>query len=441
MVAVIASCVAGGALLVAATLKLADRPAALVALGTYGLGGRAAAPALWALVAIELALGTAVLAGSRAAAIAAAGLFAAFALAQLTALAAGRGGAPCGCLGGRGRVSLVSAARALVLGAAATLAAAAPPGGGREWAITAAAAACAAAVALGRRAPDGALDVAGEGPEVGVNAPAALPTGPALVLFTAGGCRLCARVRRGLGATEAGLPVVELDEERDAAAWLAAGVPGAPYAVAIDRDGVVRAKGTVNTPAQVRGLAAAAGAARPPGTSRRRFLERAAGAAATAAAADTVARLVRPGEAEAYHFCGHIYTTDSCPHPTGLPRVDARGYPLRARDGHRVDDLGRAVDREGVPVDEDGRPLLDADGRPLPRAPRTRVCTATGRRYGFRPYVDGAWYRCCGGRVRKLVDCCTTGRRRINGDGALHGYCYRGRRVFCVMYYQTKVPC
>ena len=35
-----------------------------------------------------------------------------------------------------------------------------------------------------------------------------------------------------------------------------------------------------------------------------------------------VGAIVRPGEAEAYHFCGHIYTTDGCPHPTGLPRID-----------------------------------------------------------------------------------------------------------------------
>ena len=24
---------------------------------------------------------------------------------------------------------------------------------------------------------------------------------------------------------------------------------------------------------------------------------------------------------------------------------------------------------------------------------------------------------------------------------ALTGYCYKGRKVFCVMYFQTKVPC
>jgi hypothetical protein len=43
--------------------------------------------------------------------------------------------------------------------------------------------------------------------------------------------------------------------------------------------------------------------------------------------------------------------------------------------------------------------------------------------------------------VRKLVDCCSRHKRRINGDASLTGYCYKGRRVFCVMYFQTKVPC
>jgi hypothetical protein len=151
--------------------------------------------------------------------------------------------------------------------------------------------------------------------------------------------------------------------------------------------------------------------------------------------------LVKPGEAEAYHFCGHIYTTDSCPHPTGLPRIDSRGLPLRARDGLPVDDLGRVIDKRGYPVDEAGNALTDPDGRPLPRASRTPVCKATGKQYGFHARVDGAWYRCCGGRVRKLTDCCGYVRNRINGDGALTGYCFAGRRVFCVMYFQTKVPC
>ena len=30
---------------------------------------------------------------------------------------------------------------------------------------------------------------------------------------------------------------------------------------------------------------------------------------------------------------------------------------------------------------------------------------------------------------------------RINGDESLKGYCYGNRKVFCVMYYQSSVPC
>ena len=176
-------------------------------------------------------------------------------------------------------------------------------------------------------------------------------------------------------------------------------------------------------------------------TSRRGLLARVSKLLFAGTAAGVAARAIKPGEAEAFHFCGHIYTTGSCPHPTGLPRIDARGYPIRAKDGRPVDDLGRRIDSQGRPIGEDGTLLTDPDGRPLPVATRTKVCSAVGDRYGFTPHVDGSWYRCCGGHVRKLVDCCTTGDKRINGDEALTGYCYSGRKVFCVMYFQTKVPC
>jgi hypothetical protein len=176
-------------------------------------------------------------------------------------------------------------------------------------------------------------------------------------------------------------------------------------------------------------------------TSRRGFLARVGGAVTAVAAGGLVAKAVKPGEADAFHFCGHIYTTGSCPHPTGMPRIDGHGYPLRASDGEPVDNLGRRVNRRGEPVNHDGEPLRDPDGRPLPPAPRTKVCDETARRFDITTTVDGGWYRCCGGHVRKLVDCCSSHDRRINGDDALEGYCYRGRKVFCVMYFQTKVPC
>ena len=175
-------------------------------------------------------------------------------------------------------------------------------------------------------------------------------------------------------------------------------------------------------------------------TSRRGFLARVAGALMAATAGGVASKAVKPGEADAYHFCGHIFTTGSCPHPHGLPRIDARGYPLRS-DGRAIDNLGRLINGQGEPVGDDGQVKTDPDGRPLPPAPRTKVCDETGRKFGFKTWVDGGWFRCCGGNVRKLVDCCAHSKKRINGDRALEGYCFSGRKVFCVMYFQTRVPC
>jgi hypothetical protein len=178
-------------------------------------------------------------------------------------------------------------------------------------------------------------------------------------------------------------------------------------------------------------------------TSRRGFLARIGGALTALTAGGLVAKAVMPGDADAYHFCGHTYTTGSCVHPLGpaLPRIDRRGYPLRPSDGSPIDNLGRPVNGRGEPVDAQGDVLRDPDGRPLPPAPRTRICDRTADEYGFQAHLDGSWYRCCDGNVRRLLDCCGYVSKRINGDAALTGYCYSGRKVFCVQYYDTKVPC
>jgi hypothetical protein len=176
-------------------------------------------------------------------------------------------------------------------------------------------------------------------------------------------------------------------------------------------------------------------------TSRRGFLARVGSALAAATVGGVVAKAVKPGEADAFHFCGHTFTTGSCVHPLGLPRLDARGLPIRPRDGRPVDNIGRLVNGKGLPIHENGDPLSDPDGLPMPPAPRTKVCEHTAKLYGFHATNQGAWYRCCGGTVRKLWDCCAHHDRRINGDAALKGYCYRGRKVFCVTYFQTHVPC
>jgi len=456
----------GAALLVAAGLKAADRTRTAVAAGTFGLHGRAARWAWLPLVMLEVVLAAALLAGSEPGAWATAAVLAAFASAQVAAIAAGRAGASCGCFGARGLISWGSVLHTALLAAGAALlglSAAAAPALLRAAAAATAVLGAAIVVARARRtsAPDGALEVSSEGPPLGarLELDGARAGELRLAFFVSAGCRLCRRLlapARELGATV-------YDELEDRQAWAAAAVPGAPFAVSLAADGTVLAKGTVNTRRQLASVLEAgrersgqpapnrllaAGRERSgqaprgePVSSRRSFLATASAAAGALAAARTVGSLVEPGDAAAHNFCGHVYTTDGCPHPTGLPRIDTRGFPLRARDGRPIDDLGRPIDAQGAPVDEAGAPLLDPDGRPLPVATRTRICSAAGRRFGITTRTDGAWFRCCDGHVRKLSDCCTTSSRRINGDRALRGYCYGKHRVFCVMYVQTRVPC
>jgi hypothetical protein len=439
----------GGALLAAAALKAADRHGTTTALAGYGVPGRLAAPAWTLLIVAEGALAAGLFAGEDDAAYAAGLLLSGFLIVQLVTLAQGGAGAPCGCFGSAGRLSRATAGRTALLATGCAVLPLLGAGPGVPLALAGAGVVAVVLLAAGRRgAPAGALEVDGEGPALGSRSPlsdwfASPAPDVRLALFTSRGCALCRKVGTAAdGLATAGVAVLRLDEREDSGAWEAARVPGAPFAVALAPDGTVLAKGTVNDGRQLSSVVAAARARLPAaGTSRRAFLSRASGAAATAAGAGMVGAMIRPGEADAYHFCGHIYTTDGCPHPTGLPRIDRRGLPLRARDGKPVDDLGRLIDPAGSPVDEDGRRLADLEGRPLPAAPRTPVCTATGRSFDIPVRTDGSWYRCCDGRVRKLVDCCSPHRRRINGDRSLKGYCYDDRKVFCVMYFQSTVPC
>ena len=116
-------------------------------------------------------------------------------------------------------------------------------------------------VLLLRSGPRAALELATEGPALGEPAPP-LSTltrrGMELVAFRTAACRLCAELMPGLRAAthKRGvlLTVEEADEPHTFAAW---GVPGTPF-VACVIDGVVAAKGLVNTLEQVEGLIEAA---------------------------------------------------------------------------------------------------------------------------------------------------------------------------------------
>ena len=106
------------------------------------------------------------------------------------------------------------------------------------------------------------------------------------------------------------------------------------------------------------------------------------------------------------NFCGHTWTTGNCPHPTGLPKVDSKGMPLRAHDGQRGG-RPRPADRLEGPPDRD----RTEDGCSIQMAADTVGAAHAGLpcrvgEYDMQTSIDGSWYRCCGGQVRRLMDCC-----------------------------------
>ena len=268
----------------AALSKLGAPRSSQAALATFGVPVGTRRWAVWGgIVATELVLAAGVAAGVDAASWAAAALMAAFALALALALRGGRAGAPCACFGSRSRVGWAGVARNLGLAVAFAGVPLLPPANldtqgwlvvGLAVSLLGIAALTVAVLALAREvgilrlqlAPQAALEIADEGPPVGEWTPLAerfeLPERArlALAVFSSPGCALC----RSLAPAVASLgrdPLVALrvlDEERDADAWRELGIPGSPFAVVLDRDGIVRSKGTFNTLAQLEGLLAAA---------------------------------------------------------------------------------------------------------------------------------------------------------------------------------------
>jgi hypothetical protein len=283
MVSVVACLGLGCVLLASAVLKLVAPADSRAALATYGVRSERAGRGVWAaLIVVEAALAVAVGAGLDAAAYAAGALLAGFCAVQAVALATGRGGAPCACFGARGRISPASVGRTGLLAvafAALPLLPRTEPSTEGWLALGLAAtllglvALAVVVLALAREVgmlrltadPRGALEVAHEGPEVGGRTALAehLEVAPGrigLAVFSSEGCGLCRALEPAVAAF-GGHPRVTLrvfDEVRDAGAWAAADVPGSPFAVALDADGTVLAKGTFNTGGQLESVLAAA---------------------------------------------------------------------------------------------------------------------------------------------------------------------------------------
>jgi hypothetical protein len=239
----------------------------------------------WVVAAVEVALAVGVALGSDAAAVAAALFLLAGAALLARALAAGRGGAPCGCFGARSRVSRVSVARAGLLGLAFAALPFVPRSdpSAETWlavglvvALLGVAALGVAVLALAREVgmlrlavgPQGALEIPEEGPPLGSDSGLAAHLDPrvdgadvplALAVFSSEGCALCRQLAPGIAALgrHPHVSLLELDEVRDAGHWERLAVPGSPYALALDAGGRVLAKGTFNSLAQLESVLAA----------------------------------------------------------------------------------------------------------------------------------------------------------------------------------------
>ncbi|HEV2821021.1 MAG TPA: MauE/DoxX family redox-associated membrane protein [Solirubrobacteraceae bacterium] len=287
MLETVLRCVPAVVLLSAAAMKLRRPAASRDALATMlpGPMARGGGPAVaWtALVALEIGLGAGVAAGSQAAALAAAALMAAFAAALARALAKGWAGTPCGCFGARSTVSRAAVVRALALAAAFAAVPFIPEvdpspvawlAAGLALALVGMALLAVAMLALAREVgslrlalgPQQALELTGEGPPLGADAGLRNAFDPrpgaqlALAVFTSEACHLCQALRPAVAslARDPHVTVAVFDEVEHADAWRALAIPGSPYAIALDADGLVRAKGTFNTLAQLESVLATA---------------------------------------------------------------------------------------------------------------------------------------------------------------------------------------
>jgi hypothetical protein len=272
----------------AALAKLASPRASIAAMASFGFEDGSLRPIAWAgLIAIELGLGVAVALGSDPAAYLAAGLMLLFAALTAGAVLRGQAGAPCACFGPRSKVSWLGVLRNLGLAAAFALV---PPvdsialstdawlGIAAGVALLACAGLAIALLGLAREVgmlrlqlgTQGALEIAGEGPDVGSRAEALASrlADPAangserlgLAVFSSEGCHLCQALSPAIEnvANDPHVTVGVFDEAADAALWSELGVPGSPFAIATDDQGIVLAKGTFNNLAQLESVLATA---------------------------------------------------------------------------------------------------------------------------------------------------------------------------------------
>ncbi|WP_354701524.1 hypothetical protein DSM112329_01843 [Paraconexibacter sp. AEG42_29] len=282
MALVIVRVLVGGMLAWAIAGKLRAPAASRAALANLGLRTARARSAAWTLsIAVEAVLVAVVVAGPRPTLLLPAAVLAVFGVVLARAIRRGAAGQACGCFGARSTISWLAVARNGAL--AALLATAALVPGGRpdadvvQWIVIAilvllVAALAIALLALAREvgalriavgSTGVALELEHEGPPVGSRHDVTDwvqdgHAGLAVAVFVSAGCAMC----QGLGpavaylAQDPWLQVATFDEEEHQPQWLAFAVPGSPYAVVLEADGTVVAKGTFNGLPQLEGLVA-----------------------------------------------------------------------------------------------------------------------------------------------------------------------------------------
>jgi hypothetical protein len=281
---VVARLVLGGVLAGASIAKLASPASSRAALATFGIDGRRAQAVAWGLlICTELGLAAGVTAGSATAAYLAAALMATFAATMVGAILRGRAGAPCACFGARSTVGWGSVARNAALAIAFAALPALPErdlstdewlGIGLAAALLACAGLAVAVLALAREVgllrlrlgPGSALELPEEGPPVfqPIRLIDRFRLGPetdlALAVFTSEGCHVCRSLEPSLRVLERDplVAVESFEEEAEAEIWRELEIPGSPFAIALDREGTVLAKGTFNNLAQLESVLATA---------------------------------------------------------------------------------------------------------------------------------------------------------------------------------------
>jgi hypothetical protein len=284
MVAVACRLVLAAVLVGASIAKLASPRTSSAALATFGIRRPGAQWAAWAAVIVaELALAAGVAAGIDLAAYLAAVMMAAFGVALLWAMRRGRAGAPCACFGARSTVGWPAVGRNLVLSFAFLALPLLPTGEltTDEWlalGLAAALLACAGlaivVLALAREVgmlrlrlgPGTALEIPSEGPAVGSRTGLMERFAPgvsaelALAVFFSDACHVCRGLEPAVASLrrEPLLAVEVFEEGAEADVWRQLEIPGSPYALALDRDRAVLAKGTFNNLAQLESVLATA---------------------------------------------------------------------------------------------------------------------------------------------------------------------------------------